>query len=359
MTVEVGMPVYRPSARLEAVLTALALQTDRDFFVTIYNNTSPEEIEEIKKTNEIVELIRKKYSMQITLIQNECNLGCMKNIRQIFNRATGDILLFLADDDIISVDCIELLRKAFEDNNVGCVSRPYYWFIYDFKKPVRYCGIQYDKIQKVSFMNSPEQDVIRCIEATGQISGLAFRTSLITSDMIYKEDMFTSHVYPFMHIFKDYLCAYMPHPTVAVSITTSQCQNDIYNPSPMKQWIDLYRNAMPSEKYKEKREKILENHMLKDFYGFAQIKNYGTYKELWTEICNYVKFRKCNLLNVKFYIFAFGSLLIPRFILRRLTNLYKETVLAKKLSGKVDFNLFPFESVVSLWHFPAKNENCR
>lgn len=356
MTIEIGMPVYRPSSRLEAVLTALALQSYKDFYITIYNDTKPEEKDEIAKDEAIVERMRQKYGLKIKLIQNSHNLGYMANMHQIFNKATGDILFLLADDDIVSLNCIELLVKAFSDSEVGCVSRPYYWFIDDFKNPVRFCGVQHDEIQKVSFMNSPIEDIVRCMEATGQLSGLAFRRSMLSSDFLFVEDMFTAHVYPFLHIFKDHLCAYMPHPTVAVAITTSQCQNDIYSPSPMKQWVDLYRNVMYSEKYIEKRESVLEKHMFKAFESFAQIKNYGTYKELWTEICNFAKFRKRNLLSPKYYIFALGSLIIPRFILRRLTNWYKDNVLAKKLTGCVDFNLFPFDTVAPLWKFPEENE---
>ena len=356
MTIEVGMPVYRPSPRLEAVLTALAMQTYKDFYITIYNDTKPEETEEIAKDEAIVEKMRQTYGLKINLIQNDHNLGYMANMHQIFNKATGDILFLLADDDIVSLDCIELLAKSFSDPEVGCVSRPYYWFIDDFKKPVRYCGIQHEEITKVSFKDSSVEDIKMCMEATGQLSGLAFRRSMLAKDFLFVEDMFTAHVYPFLHIFKDHVCAYMPHPTVAVAITTSQCQNDIYSPSPMNQWVDLYRNVMPDSKYTAKRELALERHMLNDFIGLAQIKNYGTFKELWTEICNFVRFRKRNLLSLSFYVYAAGSIIIPRFILRRLTNWYKANVIAKKLSDSVDFSLFPFDTIAPMWKFPEKNE---
>lgn len=350
------MPVYRPSPRLEAVLTALAMQTEKEFFITIYNNTEPEETDEIAKDKAIVEKICQTYNMNINLIQNDHNLGYMANMHQIFNKAMGDILFLLSDDDIVSIDCIELIRKAFEDEEVGCVSRPYYFFIDDFKKPVRYSGINHNEIKKVSFMDSSVEDVINCISGSGQLSGLAFRRTMLGKNFLFVEDMFTVHIYPFMHIFKEHFCAYMPHPTVAVSITTSQCHNDIYTPSPIKQWVDLYRNVMSDNKYAAKREQVLEHHMLKDFYGLAQIKNYGTYKELWTEIFNYAKFRKRNLLSLKYYIFVIGSLIIPRFILRRLVNWYKNNVIAKKLTACVDFNLFPFDIISPLWKFTEKNE---
>ena len=348
MTIEIGMPVYRPSPRLEAVLTALALQTYKDFYITIYNDTKPEEKEEIEKDEAIVEHMRQKYGMKINLIQNDHNLGYMANMHQIFNKATGDI---------VSLDCIELLEKSFSDPEVGCVSRPYYWFIDDFKNPVRFCGIQHNSITKVSFLKSPVDDIVRCMEATGQLSGLAFRRSMLATDFLFVEDMFTAHVYPFLHIFKDHLCAYMPHPTVAVAITTSQCQNDIYSPSPMKQWVDLYRNVMSNDNYKEKREQVLEKHMLKDFYGFAQIKNYGTYKELWTEICNYVRYRTINIFNPQFYAFAIGSLIIPRCLLKFFITWYKNKILARKLCNiDINFEKFPFAKIAPFWIFPNKNE---
>ena len=359
MTIEVAMPVYRPSKRLEAVLTALALQTYKDFYITIYNDTNPDETEEIKRDEEIIEKMRKKHGMDIRLFQNDHNLGYMKNMHQIFDKATGDIIFLLADDDIVSYDCIEMLAKAFDDSEVGCVSRPYYWFTTDFKKAVRFAGHMHPETVKVDICSSPIEQVTDCLTEAGQLSGLGFRKAVLLEGEGYPfiEDMFTAHVYPFLFAFKNYKCALMPKPTIAVSINTSQCQNDIYDPSPSYSWIKLYNTILKEDKFEKRRKEIIEKSVTTDFLGLAEIKNYGTYKELFTEIGIYVKYRPLNLLNIKFYIFSLGSIIIPRKVLKWMVEYYKNNILSKKLM-KMDINYkdFPFDEVKNMWEFPKTNE---
>lgn len=361
MTIEIGMPVYRPSGRLEAVLTALALQTYKNFYISMYNDTKPEETEELRKDAEIVQRMREKYGLNIRLVQNPCNFGYMKNMHQIFDKASGDILFLLADDDIVSRDCMQLVKEAFDDPETGCVSRPYYWFLDDFRKAVRFEGSSAPdyRIRKIDFMHSPLEDVGLCMSATGQLSGLAFRRSYLKG-MPFVEDMFTAHVYPFLYIFKDHPCAYMPYPTIAVGGSTSQCQNDIYTPSPLEQWVSMYRNMDASPDYQARQKELVAHFFTNDFMGLAQIKNYGTYKELLREICNFVRFRKLNLISLKFYFFALGSLLCPRFLLKKLVAFYKDRILARKLAGKdIRYDAFPFDEVAPFWTFPQQNERIR
>ncbi|HBG65461.1 MAG TPA: hypothetical protein DDW78_03210 [Treponema sp.] len=358
MTIEIGMPVYRPSGRLEAVLTALALQTYKNFYISIYNDTKPEETEELRKDAEIVQRMRETYGLNITLVQNPHNLGYMKNMHQIFDKATGDILFLLADDDIVSRDCIQLMKESFDDPEVGCVSRPYYWFLDDFRKAVRFEGscAGDSKPRKVDFMRSPIEDVGKCMSATGQLSGLAFRRSFLAG-MPFVEDMFTVHIYPFLYIFKDHPCAYMPYPTIAVAGSTSQCQNDIYTPSPLEQWVSLYRNMDSSPAYQARQKEVVDRFVTNDFVGLAQIKNYGTCKELMREICNFVRFRKKNLLSPRFYFFALGSVLCPRPLLKKLVAFYKNKVLARTLrDADIHYEHFPFDEVAPYWIFPQQNE---
>lgn len=358
MTIEVGMPVYRPSGRLEAVLTAFGMQTDKDFFITIYNDTNPEETEEIIKDEEIINLMRVKYNLNISLIQNPYNYGYMKNMRQIFENAIGDVIFLFADDDIISLDCIELIRGAFSRDDVGIVGRPYYWFIDDMRKAVRFKGEINRETKYVDLIEGSYEDVSNCISCADQLSGLAFRTKCF-NNMPFEEDMFTAHVYPYLHVFANYKCAYLPHPTVAVSISTSQCHTDIYDSSPLGQWAKIYNIILSEEKYdKVRREQIYRS--ATDYLGLAQIKNYGTYKELFTEIGMYIKLYPQNLLKLKFYLFAIGSILCPKIILRRATEVYKSIALSKQLEKmNINYDIFPIDVVEKLWNKPQADERVR
>lgn len=362
MTIEVAMPVYRPSGRLEAVLTALALQTYRNFYVTIYNDTNPEETDEIRRDEEIVQRMQEKYGLDIRLVQNPENLGYMRNMRQIFDRVTGDILFLLADDDIISYDCMELLAKAFSDPEIGCVSRPYYWFSNEFTKAVRFSGHIGNEIIKVDLSDAPLWQVTDCMTEAGQLSGLGFRRSVLYDEggFPFEEDMFTAHVYPFLYAFKQSKCALMSYPTVAVCSSTSQCQNDIYDPSPSYSWIKLYEILLPEERYQKRREEIIEKTITTDFLGLAEIKNYGTFKELRKEIAIYAKCRKKNLINPKFYVYAIGSIMIPKALLKKMVAWYKDKVLSKRIESlHIDYSRFPFEEIRGMWKFSGENERTK
>ena len=360
MTIEIGMPLYRPSGRLEAVLLSLAKQTYLDFYITMYNDTNPSEIEEIEKDQAIVAKMVKEHGLKINLIQNDHNLGYMKNMHQIFERATGDILFLLADDDIVSFDCMELCAKAFLDNKVGVLTRPYYWFESDMRRAVRFEGKQYNEIQFANLSENPNYDLIwDCMRSAGQLSGLAFRMSYLKKGYLFVEDMFTAHIYPFLNLFADYTCAYMPHPTIAVSISTSQCHSDIYDPSPTQQWLDLYDNILKDEKYNIVHNEM-KHRLMRDYLGFAQIKNYGTWKELFAEISVFIKNDKKNLFLPKFWIFALGSIIIPRKILINMIKIYKEKILGKKLKKiKINYGDFPIEEVEELWSKPKEGERNR
>lgn len=350
MTIEIAMPLYKPSPRLKAVLTALSLQTDRDFYITMYNDTRPEDTEEIELDNKIIDEARNQLGLKISVHQNDVNLGYMKNMHQIFDKATGDILVLLADDDIVTVDYIEMVRKAFSKKEVGIVGRPYYWFTDDMKKPVRFSGFTFDKMKIYDFDKSNAKMVNECLRSAGQLSGLAFRREYLKG-MPFEEDMFTAHVYPFLYVFKNHPCVYLPHPTLAVSINSSQTHKDIYDPSPMKQWIDLLDRVVPEKEHKKRVDEIKEYNNT-DFYGLAEIKNYGTYKEVFTEIFNFVKYRPKNLINPYFYIFSIGSIIIPRKVLIGMVDWYKNTVLAKRIEKmNIDFSVYPFKECEPLWKY--------
>ncbi len=117
-------------------------------------------------------------------------------------------------------------------------------------------------------------------------------------------------------------------------------RSNIYEKSPLLQWIELYDSVFTEPEYRMIKDRLIDR-ICSDFLGFAQIKNYGTYKQLFREIKLYAKYRKKNLTSPSFYLFAAGSVLIPRFILIRLIDMYKRFYLAKKINKmNIDFSKF-------------------
>ena len=74
-----------------------------------------------------------------------------------------------------------------------------------------------------------------------------------------------------------------------------------------------------------------------NFVGLVQLKNYAKPGVLWREIKILGKERKRNLLDLKFWFFALGTLLVPRSVLIFLVDNYKAKVMSQQL-GSINFN---------------------
>lgn len=171
--------------------------------------------------------------------------------------------------------------------------------------------------------------------------------------------MFTAHIYPFLNLFSKYKCAYMPHPTIAVSSDTSQCHTDIYESSPTQQWLDLYTNVIGDEKHKRPYKEMVHR-LMRDYMGFAQIKNYGTMKELRNEIRVFTKNDKLNYFLPKFWVFSLGSILIPRKCLISMISFYKNRIGVEKMKKlHIKYDVFPIDEVETMWTAPVDGERER
>jgi abequosyltransferase len=108
----IAIPTFNRSEWLKICLTQLLPQVEKYAFeveVVIYDNASPD------NTKEIVSLFN-RYKDFLTYHRNSENIGSDRNIAQCFNRAKGNYVLILGDDDVLldgSLDCIvEAIRSA-------------------------------------------------------------------------------------------------------------------------------------------------------------------------------------------------------------------------------------------------------
>jgi len=340
MTFEICMPLYKSAGKISVPFDSLLKQSYKNFYITVFEDTPPEYEKEITDIKNILENYRKK-GLKINFIKNSTNLGYAGNIKKIFANLTGDICMLLADDDVLACDAIEKFINTFHEfPKAQMISRPYYWFLDDKHKAVRFQGPLYERDIEVT-MESDFDSIISIIRSAAQVSALVFKSETVRNYPI-PNDVFTAHIWPIMSILKEHSAVFLNEPMLAVSIKTSQCHTNIYENSPISQYYKMYNHFLSEPRYKKLKHLFLKQMTRGNLVGFAQIKNYGTLKQILREIYLYAKYYKRNLLDPVYYIFAFGVLLIPRCILIPLIDFYKGRIAARKIqrSVKIDYSRF-------------------
>jgi glycosyltransferase involved in cell wall biosynthesis len=316
MKISVLIPTYHGTPYIKASLDSVLQQNYKDIEVIICNDS----LDDHKDMKQIVDLYN---DPRLKFIPNEKNLGYPLNMRKAFSLGTGDIFFLMAQDDVIlQNDHFNSILNIFKDPDVGCVTRPYYWFEDDVTQPIRY--IPKHNKRKISYESNAE-DINQLIETLGQFSGLVLRSSFITQPV--NANVFTAHIYPFLSVMRTHKAYFAEDFTVAVRTSSSQTRflSSIYNPSPTETWVKMFNEVFPEEKYKSIRT-IGIDHMTQHFVGLVQIKNYGYYKDLIADIGSFIKYRKANIFSVRFWFFVFCCLIIPRFILRYGVDFYKNVI---------------------------------
>jgi glycosyltransferase involved in cell wall biosynthesis len=329
--ISVLVSVYKGSHVLKQALDSIYNQTYRNFEVILVDDNEPSEREEIKKTYELV----KKYKT-IRYIKNKKNLGCDKTFQVLLDNAKYDLVAFLAHDDILSKDALEEIINAFNEYpEAAFITRPYFWFEHDIKKPIRHVPPLNPKKNQILWMNDGELTVKGIYGSVGQISGLAVRKNLIR--IPFHTDVFPGHVYPFADLLKDYPAVFLKKYTVAVGTFDSQSRNDstLYNDSPTEQWIRMFQKIYKDKKYDSFRELCI-NHFATNYEGLVQIKNFGAPGLVEKEISILLKYRRQNIFAPRFWFYCIICVVTPKFILRKITDWYKSKILSTTIP-KISF----------------------
>jgi hypothetical protein len=237
----------------------------------------------------------------------------------------------MGQDDILLKDALMKTHNAFMlGEEIGLVTRPYYWFYEDVKKPVRAIFPYNNEKDSVISVLDGKREVQKIFESVGQLSGLAYRRKYM--DIDFHEETFPAHIYPFASITKKYKVVYLKDYTVAVRIESSQTRfkKSIYDISPTESWVKMFNTVYREKKYEEVRKAGIEQ-MAKNYIGLVQLKNYSTFKNLLREILILIKLRPLNLLSPAFWFFSLGTIFVPRKFLIWLVDNYKKEVLYKKI----------------------------
>ncbi len=308
------MPAYNGSQWIADTIDSIRNQKFNDWEILIGDDCS---------TDNTISVIRQFRDKRICVYQNKKNLGYGRNLQQLTKKAGGEILFLMGQDDILLPAALEKTVKAFQDETIGVVTRPYYWFDKNYKLAVRRV-LPFDakNDRKIAVLDG-KKETQKIFESLGQLSGLAYRRKYLNTG--FHEEIFPSHIYPFAAITKNHKIMFLKDYTVAVRIVSSQTRTNprVYDISPTVSWVKMFNAVYPEKKYAPVRQWGIDQ-IATHFVGLVQIKNYSTYKNLLREITILVKLHPVNLINPKFWFYSLGTLIIPHRLLVFLVDKLKK-----------------------------------
>ncbi len=330
------MPTYNGSKWVEQTIKSILRQSYSNFELIISDDNS---------TDNTLDIIKDIKDDRIKIFRNNTNLGYPSNLEKarLLSSQDCDILYLMGQDDILAKDALLKTFNAFKiSEEIGITSRAYYHFTgNDFQqgnrntcKPISNEPISI--LESLDIFNDKDNlkrdKFLNFISSLGQLSGLAYRKCYI--DTPFNKHIFVSHIYPFLEIFKKYKAVYLNDYIVAVRTESSQCihVSSIYEVSPLQSWIDMFNDVLSEKDYKRLR-KLLINKVGTEIEGILQIKNYGQTKHYYREILLYIKYRPKNLISIRFFMYVLGSLVIPRWLLIKIINYYKNYILHRGMKN--------------------------
>ena len=321
-TISVCIPVYNGAETIFWTIESILNQTQTDFELLIADNCS---------TDNTREIIASFDDPRIRLVVNETNRGCGGNLESCKENAKGDILFYISADDIADKNALKTVSAAFQTSDeIGIVTRPYYWFDETVTKAVR-AKKQFKQDKTVSMSNSFDsiRDVIGLAD---QISGIGFRKKFMTYSFVDKPFIeMASMVLPML---KNCKAIILKENIVAIRISNSGAQSPrVFINSPMKAWMRTIEESFPEIKYHQLRRYLAHNFVANNYIGLVQIKNFGGLRPLIRELSYMVYLKWTNLISLKFWLFSATTLLVPGFILKRLVIVFKNRLNSKMLQN--------------------------
>jgi hypothetical protein len=207
-------------------------------------------------------------------------------------------------------------------------------FVYDrhlAKVPLDYPQMIFENQNTIIRINDDFSKIKDVFSSFDQISGLSFKKKYFKIN--FGDDHWISHAYPFVDIFTRYPLVYLKDYILAVRIGSSGTRTNIYQKSPMINWINMINSTITDKKLSSIKQKLISDFIATNFIGLIQIKNYGNTKSLYREIWYLLKYNYKNIYNYKFWTFVVFVIFTPKIISRKLTDWYKENINSKLIKS--------------------------
>lgn len=330
LKLSICIPTYNGADTISETLESIFKQSYKNFEIVVSDDCSKDATEKVVKSFR---------DQRIRFFKNRKNIGYGDNLNTFKKRITGEVMILMAQDDLLLKDALLKIANGFlEDEDIGVVTRPFYQFEFDPKIPIRYWPPPSTKKDIIITINSSKKLIEAAVAATYLVSCCAFRVKYI--DTLFTSHVFTSQCYVFFSIFSKHKILFLKDYIVAVRVYSSQCRfkPSIYRPSPVATWHEVFNKVLPEKKY-ERVRKICQNYTAQNYVGLVQIKNWANIRYLIEEIFMHLKYRKASLIDKRFWFYALICLLTPKAALRKIVDIYKSKFLSKTIKGKINIQL--------------------
>ncbi|MCX6705275.1 MAG: glycosyltransferase family 2 protein, partial [Candidatus Woesebacteria bacterium] len=282
--ISVCIPVYNGELTIEESVRSVMGQTFKDFEIVITDD-SPND-----KSSRIIKSIKDE---RIHYFLNEKNLGCGGNLNEGMRKASCDLIFYLSQDDLLDKQALEKTYRAFcSDEMIGIVIRPYYWFQKSYKLPVRITK-QFTK-DKIVSIKSPYDMIANVIALSDQVSGVGLRKKYIKS--VFSNTPFIEMASVVCDVLKRAKVYILKDNIVAVRIGDNGATSPkVYFNSPMIVWDDMLQKTYSEKEFENLKKYLVDHFIANNYIGLVQIKNYGTWIQLFREFYYMIKLRKSNL----------------------------------------------------------------
>ena len=325
------IPTYNGASFLGVTLRSILSQSFTNYEIIISDDASTDETEKVVKTFP---------DFRIKFFKNKKNLGYPGNLEEARKKAEGDIIFLMGQDDVLGADALLDTYNAFRlSEDIGAVTRPYYWFDRDIARPVRakdQLNPRQDEI--ITITDNPDK-IVSVFNTLDQLSGLAIRKKFM--DRSFHPDIFPCHVYPIASVFRRHPVVFLKNYNVAVRISSSQTRHlsSIYEKSPLESWVEMFEAVFSEKELGSVKKYCIENFVARNYVGLVQLRNYARYQYFLREVKNLIKYRKKNILSPSFWFFSLGCVVTPPFILIPLVDWYKNKIYSLSL-GKVKMKYY-------------------
>ncbi|MFA6007712.1 MAG: glycosyltransferase family 2 protein [Candidatus Shapirobacteria bacterium] len=325
----VYIPSYNHEKTLKAALDSVTHQSFKNFEIIVRDDASKDKSLQVAKNY--------KYK-NIKVFGNQKNLGYPGNLNRGLKDCSGKYIFILAGDDLIDKNTLKWYHDALvKYPNAGAITRPYYWFVDDYKIPVRLKQSTNSKNDLLVSQKSSFNKILLLLSTLDQVSCLCYRRDFMTID--FDQERWISHAYPWLNILKTHPVIFIKKYPLAVRIGTSLTRTNIYIRSPMLCWREMIEKIFPEKKYNKFRQKIIREFVAKNYVGLIQIRNYGNFSSYINEVKNLIIYRPLNLITPAFWLFFLFTLITPPSLLRPLTDTYKARLYEKIIDPKIIINL--------------------
>lgn len=330
--ITVVAPTYNRYKDLENLIKSFLLQDYLNSELLIIDDLGT------PKTEAVVKKWMKK-SNKILYHKNEKNIGVVENIRSSFYISSGDVIVFMGDDDIfIDNAALSLFANAFKDNGVGSAKASQ--ILFKKGKVSQAFPLKRDKDEIIYYSGNEifENIWFESISFTG----LAFRNSSKIKKLITDSKTLFPQVELVGFIALQYKFAEINRHLVGVqSYSSSQLNPIFYNIAGIRtnildDWLGIYKRiSMIADKNKlrfisKKRFIDMLSSFVLIFLPYNSITNGKT--ESINFIFKTLKYNKRLLLNLVFWQSIIISIFFPEILIPNLLELIKKVRIKKQLN---------------------------